>query len=89
MVGRPDLRVHVNAVYDHLSPPAQVSDQPVDVLDFFDFGAGGALMQFGSGVKLMKRHFPRTAFKPRGTPSPVLTHSRVIGSASVSLLGKS
>jgi hypothetical protein len=39
MVRRPDLRAHVDAVHDHLSPPAQVSDEFVDVLDFLDFGA--------------------------------------------------
>ena len=81
MAGRPHLRAHVNAVHDHLSPPAQVSDQPVDVLDFFDFRAGGALVPFGSELKLMKRHLARTAFQPRRTPSPVL---RVIGSVSMS-----
>ena len=84
MVGRPDLRAQVNAVHDHLSPPAQLSDLLVDVLDFLNFGAGGALVPFGSRVKLMDGHVPRTAFQPRRTPSPVLTRSRVIGSVSVS-----
>ena len=60
MVRRPELRAHVDAVHDHLSPPAQVSDEFVDVLDFLDFG-GGARVPFGSRVKLMDRHLRGTA----------------------------
>jgi hypothetical protein len=37
MVSRPDLRSVVDAVHDHLSPPAQIGDQLVDIFDLFDF----------------------------------------------------
>jgi hypothetical protein len=39
MVNRPDLSAHVNPVEDHLPSPTQISDQPVDVVNLFDFGA--------------------------------------------------
>src|SRR5438046_2504435 len=38
MVNRPDLSAHVNPVEDHLPSPTQISDQPVDVVNLFDFG---------------------------------------------------
>jgi hypothetical protein len=82
MVGPPDLRAQVNAVDDHLASPSQVSDQPVDVRDLFDFGAGGALMPLRSSwLKMIKRHVPSSLLAPqnalptrqRGAASSVLS----------------
>src|SRR5262245_16781120 len=78
MVGPPDLRAQVNAVDDHLASPSQVSDQPVDVSDLFDFGAEGALVPLRSSwLKMIKRHVP-PALLVHKTPS----HSRQRGAAS-------
>jgi hypothetical protein len=37
MTGHPDVRAQLDTVDDPLAPLAQISDQPVDVLDLFDF----------------------------------------------------
>jgi hypothetical protein len=81
MVRRPALSAHVDAVHDHLSPPAQVRDQLDYVLDLFDFGAGSTLVPFGSRVKLMEHIFLEPSAHTTERP-PIQTPSRLIGSAS-------
>ena len=67
MVGRPDLRAQVNAVHDHLSPPAQLSDLLVDVLDFLGCPSQRLLHRSGkaAGKPAAWLHSARAQKKPR------------------------
>src|SRR5262249_23670793 len=51
----PDPRAHVDTVEDRSAVHTQISDQPVDALDLFDFQARSALVPLGTSLKL-KQH---------------------------------
>src|SRR5262245_54217691 len=74
------------AVHDHLSPPAQVSDQA----SLSDFGAGSTRVPFRSGLKLMDQHLCRTAWSThKRLTSTNAQPRRRFGSASVLWCGRS